>query len=113
MMRKEKTLLAQLRTRLASQPSVLSVSGSDVNLGIGEDHTSSTSITCFTYGDKNVCGQVINADYDFLKTLSIKPLSGHDFSMEYAGDTSTQVIATKSYADEFGEKSYCRFFLLY
>jgi putative ABC transport system permease protein len=104
-----KDIIAQLRMRLASQPSVLSVSGSNVNLGVGEDHTTSTSITCFTYGDKNICGQVITGDYDFLKTLGIKPLSGHDFSMEYAGDTSTQVIATKSYADEFGEKSIAGF----
>src|SRR6185312_1592935 len=88
---KGKTIVAQLRTRLASQPSILSVSGSDVNLGLGEDHTSSTSVMCFDYGDKNICGQMIHADYDFLKTLSIQPLSGHDFSMEYVADTGTQV----------------------
>jgi ABC-type antimicrobial peptide transport system permease subunit len=106
---KGKDIVAQLRTRLASQSSVVSVSGSNVNLGVGEDHTTSTSITCFTYGDKNICGQVITGDYDFLKTLSIKPLSGRDFSTEYAADTSTQVIATKSYADQFGEKSIAGF----
>jgi ABC-type antimicrobial peptide transport system permease subunit len=106
---KGRDIIAQLRTKLASQPSVLSVSGSDVNIGIGEDHTTSTSITCFTYGDKTICGQVINADYDFLKTLSIQPISGRDFSMEYAGDTSTQIIATKSYADEFGKKAIAGF----
>ena len=106
---KGRDIIAQLRTSLASQSSVLSVSGSDVNIGIGEDHTSSTSVTCFTYGDKTICGQVINADYDFLKTLSIKPLSGHDFSQEYAADTSTQIIATKSYADEFGKKTIAGF----
>jgi ABC-type antimicrobial peptide transport system permease subunit len=106
---KGKEIVSQLRTRLASQPSVLSVTGSDVNLGLGEDHTSSTSITCFTYGDKTVCGQIIRSGYDFLKTLGIKPISGRDFSMEYAGDTSAQVIATKSYADEFGEKNITGF----
>lgn len=104
-----KEIVSQLRTRLASQPSVISVTGSDVNLGLGKDHTSSTSITCFTYGDKTICGQTINAGYDFLKTLSIKPLSGRDFSMEYAGDSSTQVIATQSYADQFGEKDIAGF----
>lgn len=106
---KGREIVSQLRTRLASQSSVLSVTGSDVNLGLGEDHSSSTSITCFTYGDKTICGQVINGDYDFLKTLSVKPLSGHDFSMEYAGDTSEQIIATKSYAEQFGEKSVAGF----
>jgi ABC-type antimicrobial peptide transport system permease subunit len=106
---KGKEIVSQLRTRLASQSSVISVTGSDVNLGLGKDHTSSTSITCFTYGDKTICGQTINAGYDFLKTLSIKPLSGRDFSMEYAGDSSTQVIATQSYADQFGEKDVAGF----
>jgi ABC-type antimicrobial peptide transport system permease subunit len=106
---KGKEIVSQLRTRLASQSSVISVTGSDVNLGLGEDHTSSTSITCFTYGDKTVCGQMINAGYDFLKTLSIKPISGHDFSMEYARDTSLQAIATNSYAQQFGEKDVAGF----
>jgi ABC-type antimicrobial peptide transport system permease subunit len=106
---KGRDIIAKLRTQLASQSSVLAVSGSDVNIGIGEDHSSSTSITCFTYGDKTICGQVLNGDYDFLKALSIKPISGHDFSMEYAGDTSVQIIATKSYADQFGEKSVAGF----
>jgi ABC-type antimicrobial peptide transport system permease subunit len=106
---KGKEIVSQLRTRLASQSSVIAVTGSDVNLGLGEDHSSSTSITCFTYGDKTICGQIIRSDYDFLKTLSIKPISGRDFSMEYEGDTSARVIATKSYADEFGEKNITGF----
>jgi ABC-type antimicrobial peptide transport system permease subunit len=64
---------------------------------------------CFTYGDKNICGQVINGDYDFLKTLGIKPVAGHDFSMQYAGDTSNSVIVTESYAAQFGEKKIAGF----
>jgi ABC-type antimicrobial peptide transport system permease subunit len=52
---------------------------------------------------------MINAGYDFLKTLSIKPFSGRDFSMEYAGDTSLQAIATKSYAQQFGQKDVAGF----
>lgn len=106
---KGRDIIAQLRTRLASQPTVLSISGSDANLGEGEDHTTNTSITCFTYGDKNICGQIISSDYDFLKTLSIQPTSGRDFSLDYALDTGAQVIATKSYADEFGEKNITGF----
>ena len=106
---KGREIIEQLRTRLASQSSVVAVSGSDVNLGLGKDHSTSTSVMCFTYGDKTICGQVINGGYDFLKTLGIKPLSGHDFSMEYAADTSVQIIATKSYADEFGKQSVAGF----
>jgi ABC-type antimicrobial peptide transport system permease subunit len=104
-----KNIVAQMRTRLATQASVISVTGSDVNLGIGADHSSSTSITCFTYGDKTICGQTINTDFDFLKTLDIKPVSGHDFSMDYAADTSPSLIATESYAAQFGPKTTAGF----
>ena len=71
---KGKEIVSKMRTRLATQASVISVTGSDANLGIGADHSSSTSITCFNYGDKTICGQTINVDYDFLKTLGIKPI---------------------------------------
>ncbi len=106
---KGKEIVSQMRTRLATQASIVSVTGSDANLGIGEDRSSSTSVTCFTYGDKTICGQTINADYDFLKTLGIKPTSGHDFSMDYAADTGTTLIATQSYADQFGKNTIAGF----
>ena len=64
---------------------------------------------CFSYGDKNICGQVIDGDYDFLKTLGIKPIAGHDFSLDYAGDTSKSVIVTQSYAAQFGVKGIAGF----
>ncbi len=106
---KGKDIIAQMRTSLASQPSVVDVIGGSSNLGLGEDKSTSTSVMCFTYGDKNICGQVINGDYDFLKTLGIKPVAGHDFSMQYAGDTSNSVIVTESYAAQFGEKNIAGF----
>jgi len=102
-------VVTQMRTRLATQASVISVTGSDVNLGIGADRSSSTMLTCFTYEDKSICGQVFTADYDFLKTLDIKPISGHDFSMSYSADTNTTIIATQSYADQFGKNTVAGF----
>ncbi len=106
---KGKEIVNQMRTRLATQASVVSVTGSNVNLGIGADHSSSTSITCFGYADKTICGQIINVDHDFLKTLGITPTSGHDFSMDYASDTSTLLIATQSYAEQFGKGTIAGF----
>lgn len=100
---KGKEIVAQMRTRLATNGSVISVTGSDVNLGIGADYSSSTSVVCFSRGDKTICGQMMHADYDFLKTLDIKPSSGHDFSMDYAADTGAAIIASQSYADQFGK----------
>jgi ABC-type antimicrobial peptide transport system permease subunit len=106
---KGKQIVSQLRNQLSSQSSVISVTGSDVNLGVGEDRTTTTSVICFTYGDKNICGQFINVGFDYLKTLSISPVAGRDFSMEYAADTSAQVIATESYAAQFGKKEVAGF----
>ena len=106
---KGKQIVSQLRNQLSSQSSVISVTGSDVNLGIGEDRSTTTSVICFTYGDKNICGQFINVGFDYLKTLSISPVAGRDFSMEYAADTSAQVIATESYAAQFGKKEVAGF----
>ncbi|MBS1745542.1 MAG: ABC transporter permease [Bacteroidetes bacterium] len=102
-------IVNQMRTRLATQGSVISVTGSDVNLGMGNDHSSSTSISCFTYGDKTICGQTLNVDIDFLKALGIAPISGHDFSMDYAADTGSMIIATKSYAGQFGKNTTAGF----
>ncbi|MCO5286289.1 MAG: ABC transporter permease [Chitinophagaceae bacterium] len=104
-----KEIVSKLRTRLSDQSSVISVTGTDTNLGMGEDQSSSTSVTCFTFGESIICGQTITADYDFLKTLGIKPTSGRDFSLDYASDTGFQVIATKSYADQFGGKGVAGF----
>lgn len=102
-------IIAKLRTRLSSQSSVVSVSGADVNLGRGQDGSVSTSVMSFSYGDKNIVGQIITADYDFLKTLGIQPRGGRDFSIEYASDSSAQIIATESYAAQFGEKNIAGF----
>ncbi len=104
-----KDIIDKMRTRLASQSSVIAVSGSNANLGLGEDGSTSTSVMCFTYGDKNICGQVINGDYDFLKALGIKPVSGRDFSADHPGDTGTAVIATESYAAQFGKNDIAGF----
>jgi ABC-type antimicrobial peptide transport system permease subunit len=104
-----KDIVEKMRTRLASQSSVVAVTGSNANLGLGEDKSTSTSVMCFTLGDKNICGQMLNGDYDFLKTLGIKPVSGRDFSEMYPGDTGTAVIATQSYVAQFGEKNVAGF----
>ncbi|MXV51471.1 FtsX-like permease family protein [Pedobacter sp. HMF7647] len=104
-----KEIINKLRGRLASQSSVISVSGSNTNLGIGQDKTQSTSVMCFDLGDKKICGQVITGDFDMLKTLGIKPVEGHDFLLSSASDTSNSVILSESYAKQFGRKSMADF----
>jgi ABC-type antimicrobial peptide transport system permease subunit len=106
---KGKEIVNQLRTRLASQASIVSVSGCNTNLGLGKDLSSSSSLMCFGYKGKGICGQIISGDYEFLKTLGIKPTEGHDFLLRSVRDTSHLMIATASYAAQFGEKTLAGF----
>lgn len=99
-------IIRQLRARLASNPEVVSISGSSANIGIGEDHSSSASATGFDYKDKHIMTALLTVDYDYLKTMGIKLLAGRDFSPAYASDTSTatdgNIVVTESMAKEFG-----------
>ncbi|BAV04217.1 FtsX-like permease family protein [Filimonas lacunae] len=97
----------QLRMLLASQPQVTSVSGSSMNVGIGEDHSQSSTGIGFSYKDKMISTSALVVDYDYFKTLGIKPISGRDFSRDFPSDTSAAentVVVTESMARQFGEK---------
>lgn len=97
----------ELRQRLADQPQVEAVTGSTVNIGIGEDHGQSHWGIGFGYQDKQIITTALFVNYDFLKVLGMKVLAGRDFSREYASDTSSKVnnvIVTESMARQFGVK---------
>ncbi|MEO5891886.1 MAG: FtsX-like permease family protein [Ferruginibacter sp.] len=102
---KGKELVNQMRMRLLSQPSIVSVTGSSVNLGLGEDKSSSKSTSDFEYKGKSVNTNWMKGDYDFLKTLSIIPLEGRDFSTAYISDSAHAVIVTESMAKQLGSGS--------
>lgn len=94
---------AQLRNRLVSNPAVISVSGGDVNLGVGKDGSTSKSQVGFDHEGKQILTTYISADYDFLKTLSIKPIEGRDFSTSFTSDSTYAVIITESMAKQLGK----------
>lgn len=96
-------VLNQFRNELASQSSILSISGSDINLGLGIDGNTSKSTSAFLIKGKNIYTNWITVDYDFLKTLNIKPLRGRDFSREFPSDLERNLVVTESMAKQFGE----------
>ncbi|HEX8278603.1 MAG TPA: FtsX-like permease family protein, partial [Segetibacter sp.] len=100
-----KRIVQQMRTRLSSQSSIVSVSGASVNLGVGQDHSTSKSTSSFDYNGKSITTNLISADYDILKTLGIAPLEGRDFTTAYVADSSNAVIVTESMAKQFSEKN--------
>jgi ABC-type antimicrobial peptide transport system permease subunit len=100
--------LAALRARLQSQPQVISMTGSSVNVGIGQDGSQSQHQVGFDWQGKSINTTMLVVDYDFLKTLDIKPIGGRDFSREYPADTLSSVntvVVTESMAKQFGVKN--------
>ncbi|HWK07947.1 MAG TPA: ABC transporter permease [Puia sp.] len=99
--------IAQLRVKLASQPQFIGITGSSANIGIGEDKSQSRSAMGFDYEGKHIQTGLLAVDYDFLKVLSMKPVSGRDFSRDYVADTAggiTNVIVTANVAAQLGIK---------
>ena len=95
--------LQRMRNKLASDPSILGVTGSEVNLGVGADKSTYRSVIGFTYKEKEVSTDWLGVDYEYLKTLNIKLLDGREFDPAYPADSLDRVIITESMAKKIGE----------
>ena len=102
---KSRDIINQLRMRLRDQSSVVSVSGTSANLGVGKDGGTSRSMIAFGYNGGSVRTTLLSTEYDILNTLGIKPLEGRDFSTSYVSDSSNAVIITESMAKQLAAKS--------
>jgi putative ABC transport system permease protein len=96
--------IKQLRNKLQNQTSIVSITGSNINFGIGKDGGTSMMSRGFGYKDKSVFSNWMTVDYDFLKTMDIKLLNGRDFSPDFVSDTVESVIVTEAMAKQFEEK---------
>ncbi|MGF2411031.1 ABC transporter permease [Ferruginibacter sp.] len=102
---KGKDIVGKMRTLLAGQSGVVSVTGSDVNLGMGNDGSTNQTSYGFDYNGRSVNTNFMAVDYDILKTLNINLKEGRDFSTAYVADTTNAVIITESMAKLLGEKN--------
>ncbi len=84
-----------LRQKLQGSPEVESITGSRSNLGVGNDGSIMTFVTGFNYNGHEVRTNVQLIDYDYLKTLGIKLLSGRDLSRDFATDSNSVIINEK------------------
>ena len=101
---KGKETIEKLRSRLASNPQMISVSGSNINLGRGADRRTVKATTGFTYKEKTVTTNVASVDYDYLKTLGLKLVEGRDFDKSFGADTTTNnVVISESVARQLKE----------
>jgi putative ABC transport system permease protein len=99
--------ITYLRTRLASQPQVISITGSSVNIGIGKDNSQSEQGIGFDYKSKIIGTDMLTVDYDYLRTLGIRLMQGRDFGRDFLADSShgiNNVVVTESMARQFGVK---------
>jgi ABC-type antimicrobial peptide transport system permease subunit len=102
---KGRQTIEKLRTRLAANPHILSIRGSNVNIGLGKDRSSSKSTIGFDYKGKSISTNITSIDYDYLKTFGLKVVEGRDFDQSFGTDTLHNVIISESLAKQFGEKN--------
>lgn len=95
-------IINQLRNKLGNQTSIVSITGSNINFGIGKDGGTSMMSRGFGYKDKSIFTNWMTVDYDFLKTMDIKLLNGRDFSTAFVSDTIEGVLVTQAMAKQFG-----------
>ena len=100
-----KRLLQHLRNRLSNQPRILSMTGSDVNLGRGQDGSFSKSVLGFEQNGKSIKTNMRTADYEYVKTLDLKLVDGRDFSQAYATDTVNAAVINETMAKQLGVKN--------
>lgn len=94
--------LQRMRVELAALPEVSSVTGTDINMGMGRDGSASTSKMGFDYQSRHITTHWLRVDYDYLKTMEIDLLEGRDFSRRFSTDT-TAVLINEQMAASLGE----------
>jgi ABC-type antimicrobial peptide transport system permease subunit len=102
---KGRETVEKLRTRLASNPRIVSVTGSSINLGKGMDRRTSKTSIGFGYEGREISTNLASIDYDYMKTFGLKMLEGRDFDRSFSGDTTQNVLLSESAAKQFNEKN--------
>ena len=102
---KGSAIVEKLRDMLATDPHILSVSGSNINMGRGADHKTSQTGIGFDYKGRSVQTDFASIDYDYLKTFGIKLIEGRDFDRSYGTDTANSMLISESMAQQLGEKN--------
>ena len=93
---KGREIIEKLRLRLASNPHIISITGSNINMGRGSDHRTVKSSSDFSYKEKQIHSNFASIDYDYLKTFGLKPIEGRDFDKSFGADTSNNIIISAS-----------------
>ncbi len=104
-------VLQRFRNKLATDPTVLAVTGAGINLGKGQDRSTSRTTLNFDYQGKAISADWLLIDYDYVKTLQIPIVTGREFDPAYPSDSVDRVIITASLSQAMGEKQALGTFL--
>ncbi|WP_341227735.1 FtsX-like permease family protein [uncultured Arcticibacterium sp.] len=96
-------VLKRLKNALVSNPEVLSISGTGINLGRGLDLITMRSTSSWDYLDKNINMDWILTETDFLRTMNIPLVAGRDFNENSISDRETGLIVSESFVKAMGE----------
>jgi ABC-type antimicrobial peptide transport system permease subunit len=102
---KGRQTIEKLRSRLGSDPGIISISGSNINMGRGSDHRTVKATTDFTYNNLTIRTNIASVDFDYLKTFGVKLIEGRDFDKTFGTDTINSVLISQSVAEQFHEKN--------
>lgn len=81
-----------MRNKLSNQPNILSVTGADINLGIGKDNNGSKSKFGFDYDGKEVITNGLSIDFDYVETLGLELVAGRSLDRKYNTDSTACLI---------------------
>jgi len=96
--------IEKLRMHLAADPGILSITGSNINLGKGLDNRTVTIGQDFEYKGKSVNTNLASVDYDYAKTLGLTIIEGRDFDKSFGTDTLNNVLVSERFARQLNEK---------
>lgn len=96
-------VLNRMRNELATDPNMVSVTGSKNNLGRGRDRTTGRENVDFIYNQNQINTDWVLADFDYLKTLGIPLVKGRGFSRDFATDSINAVVVSESFVKAMGE----------
>lgn len=97
--------MLHMRNILSGQTGVLSITGTDINMGRGRDGSSASSVVSFDYKEHTIHSNWLRIDYDYAKTLGLRLIAGRDFSRAYGTDSTALVINEKMAAQLGGNQA--------
>lgn len=95
-------LLNYYRNELAGESQIQSITGSDGNLGIGQDNSSMSSVFGFNQEDKNIQTNGLNVDFDYVETMGLDLIAGRSFDRKFSTDSTEACIINEAMAKELG-----------